>query len=173
MNRRSPLSRILALALAAVLCGAAPVALAAGDAAIAGRIASLSEGAPLVGATVHVADASTGVIRSSSPSTTEGAFEVRGLPASSYVLAVESEGGLYVVSSPVALAAGEKRSVQLAVGPKNAAETTEPEGKKKKKPIGAYWDNPLTASLIVVGAAFVVGALLSTDDDTAVSPTEE
>ncbi len=175
MKRFSFPFKAVALALAVVLCGAGQAVLAAGDAAISGRIASLDGGVPIPGATVHAADAKTGEIRSSSPSGQDGTFEVRGLPASSYVLGVESEGGLYVVSAPVALAGGQERSVQLAVGPKAAAQTTEPEKEKKKKAIGTYWDNPLTASLIIVGAAFLVGSIIETDDDEnlVVSPSEE
>jgi hypothetical protein len=88
------------------------------------------------------------------------------VPASSYVLAVEADGGLYVVEVPVTLAPGQSRSVQLSLGSKLA-----PGASKGLKT--TIVDNPLTATLVILGGATILGLVIDEidDDDEPVSPT--
>jgi hypothetical protein len=88
----------------------------------------------------------------------DGSFHVEGVPAGTVDLAVETADGLYVVATPVAIAPGATRNLQLALG---RQDTSPPPGEKKAKRAGGVWANPLYATLIVVGAAVVVGVAIS------------
>ena len=147
----------------------APASASAPAASLCGRIVSARTDAPLAGARLHVADGRSGRIVTSGITGADGSFEVAGLEPASYDLAVESRGGLYVVETPVRLAGGERRSLQLAVSPETApalapaGQKDQPAGQDptpKKKSASDVWNNPLTATLIVVGAAVVVGLLV-------------
>ncbi len=137
----------------------APACDAAPAASLGGRIVSAGTDAPLAGARLHVADGRSGRIVTSGVTGADGAFEVAGLEPASYDLAVESRGGLYVVETPVRLAGGERRSIQLAVSPQ-AAPAPAQDPAPKKKSAADVWNNPLTATLIVVGAAVVLGLVV-------------
>jgi len=111
-------------------------------------------------ARVHAGDPKTGSIYSSGPIGSEGTFRIEHLPPATYELAVESNGGLYVVEAPIELPAGSNRIVHLEVkpSPARAAAAGNPQNKEKRK-LGV-WDNPLTSTLIVVGIAVVVGLII-------------
>jgi hypothetical protein len=166
-------SRIRALVAASlaflVALPLAPACEAAPAASLGGRIVSAGTDAPLAGARLHVADGRSGRIVTSGVTGADGAFEIAGLEPATYDLAVESRGGLYVVETPVRLAGGERRSLQLAVSPQ-AVPAPAPAGQKdppaaqdptpKKKSAADVWNNPLTATLIVVGGAVVLGLVV-------------
>lgn len=92
----------------------------------------------------------------------DGSFAIAAVPAGSVSLAVETSEGLYAVPSPITIAPGATRRVQLALGGRQDTSPAQPaeEPKKKKKPAGV-WANPVYATLIVVGSALVVGLLIS------------
>jgi len=139
--------------LAAILLSRPVWALPAG--AVAGRVITAA-GQPAARA-VLVAPAGAGQpLRA--PIGDDGSFRVDGVPAGTADLAVETEGGLYVVATPVAIAPGVTRNLQLALG---RQDTSPPPGEKKAKRAGGVWANPLYATLIVVGAAVVVGVAIS------------
>ena len=160
--------KVVASLVVASLAVSVQAPLAAGNASLAGRVVSLGTGSPLAGARVHVADPTTREIRSSEATTADGSFSVRGLDPRAYSVAVESKGGLYVVSAPVVVAEGKERAVELAVESAPA-----PGPPAEAKPKLSVWENPLTATLIVVGAAIVVGAIIgsSNDSSTPASPS--
>jgi hypothetical protein len=81
------------------------------------------------------------------------------VPAGTVELAVENSEGLFTVPTPVAIAPGTTRSLQLALGGRQDSSDTLPpsEEEKKSKRKGGVWANPLYATLIVVGSAIVVG----------------
>ncbi len=146
---------------------AIPVSQAAVPASLSGTLVRSSDRTPLVGAKLHVGNPSTGRILSSAPTNPEGAFRVEGLDPATYQLAVELAGGLYVVDTPVRLAPGQAQILSVAI-----AATTQDEGgtapggtEQSTKP--SMWQNPLTAALIVLGAAIVVGYVVdqATDDN--------
>jgi len=87
----------------------------------------------------------------------DGSFEATGVPAGPSELAIETSEGLYVVATPVAIAPGITRRVQLAYGGRQDSSAPPPPKKEKKKKGGGFWANPLSATLVVVGSAIVVG----------------
>ncbi len=167
--RRFPL-RCLAVLLSAVLMLiSSPLGAAAPTAALSGRIMARS-GQTLEGTVrLHAGDAKTGAVYSSEPLGTDGTFEIRNLPASSYRLAVEADGGLYVVETPIRLDAGANRTVQLAIQAQAATATGRLNAAEKKPGAASFWENPLTATLIVIGGAILVGIIVdeATDEDNA------
>ena len=109
------------------------------------------------------------------PVASDGTFRLADLPAGPAGLAVETDGGLYVVHTPVAIAPGATRDVQLALGGRQDSSDLPPSEKEKKRRKGGIWGNPVTATLIVVGSAIVVGVLVSSlsgsDSNPPASPS--
>ena len=174
MRVRTGTDRLLALALASSLALTAPAAWALdGPAALAGVIRD-AERAPLAGARLLAAPAGETRLYRSEPAGPDGGFELGGLPAGDCALAVEVDGGLYVVEAPVVLVPGVKRAVQVSVGHaapgavSPAAEPTPDAGGSRSN----LWNNPLTAGLIVLGAAIVVGAVVKNVTDDEPNATE-
>jgi hypothetical protein len=155
-------SRVVAVALAAALGIPFFPAQASPAAALTGRVVAAGTEAPLAGARVHVGDRRTSRIVTSGMTRDDGSFEVSGLPPAAYEVAVESKGGLYLVEAPLPLRAGERRAVQLVVS-EGAPPAKEPEGEASPGTPAArmsWWNNPLTATLVVVGGAVIVGVLI-------------
>jgi hypothetical protein len=165
MTCRNTHTRICAVTLVVALHLIYLPAPTAGDeAGITGNILRAEGQSPVAGAVVHATDPVTETSFASVPTKSDGSFELNGMPASSYVLAVEVDGGLYVVEVPVKLVPGQSRSVQLAVNPNLA-----PAAGGLKTTIK---NNPLTATLIIIGGATALGLLIDEidDDDEIVSP---
>jgi hypothetical protein len=143
-----------------------PVAAAPSTASLSGSILSATGETPMGGVKVHAGDPRTGAIYSSELTAADGSYAIAELPPASYELAVESDGVLYVVTTPVQLAPGQSQSVNLAVNTDTAPSPEEAEEKKKRR-TATFWRNPFWAALIVLGGAFAVGAIISaaTDDD--------
>ena len=161
-------SRWIATAMAiAIVLAPIPAAAATAPGTLSGHIVAADSKAPLAGARLHVGDPRSNAVRSSAPTGADGRFEVAGLPAAAYEIAVESRGGLYVVDSPLRLEPGEHRTVQLAIASGQEAPTAPP-GSAPKKTAATFWNNPLTATLVVVGAAVIVGVIVeqTTSNDT-------
>ena len=167
MTQRSFSSRMIATGLILSLQVLfVPVFAGPGTATLTGSILSAGSDVPLAGAKLHAGDPKTGKIYSSEPAGADGAFTIENLPPATYEVAVESDGGLYIVQTPVKLAPGVTQNVNLAIH-RQAAPNPDPDDDDG---IG-FWDNPLTAALIVLGAALVVGfAVDSWTDDDPVSP---
>jgi len=183
MRVKSPATRILATVLLLVFPStASPLLATVETASISGTLFSVTSSTPLAGARLNLEDARGGSYVSA-PAGVDGAFDVGGLPASSYRVAVESNGALYVVNTPVKLEAGASQRVRLAVrdgggrgrGRSGRAEsgTTESGKAEENKNGTSFWSNPLTATLIVVAGAVLVGVIVdqSTSDDTPASPS--
>ena len=151
-----------------------PVIAATPGASVAGSIHRTENSAPLTGARLHLGDPRTGEIYTSGPSLQDGTFEITDVPASTYEIAVEANGGLFLVQSPLKLAPGEARTVNVAINPQMADDPATEEKKRKKKSGTGVWNNPATAALIVIGAAVVLGLLINAatddDDETPASP---
>lgn len=175
MRHRADLTRGLAATLILALpLFSVPISAGVPTASLKGRIVEAGTRAPMAGARIHAGDPKAGTLYSSHATSSDGSFSLDALPASSYELAVESEGGLFAVSAPVQLAAGQSRDVQLAVTRNQAASGAG--GATNSKGTGAklgIWNNPLTATLLVLGGAVVVGVLVDqvTDDDNNASPS--
>lgn len=135
-----------------------PQALAAGG-SLDGSIVRSADRTPMVGARLHIANPRSGEIFSSSPADPAGSFSVAEIPADRYALAVEHEGGLYVVQTPLQVSDGSKQTLNLAVTAlaDESQQTTQAEA--------SPWNNPLTATLIALGIAVALGVALDEDND--------
>ena len=158
---REALPIVLALALAAP-----PGAMAGETGVLAGSVIPGQTNAPMA-KTVWVG-------AFAAPVAADGSFEATGVPAGLSELAIETSEGLYVVATPVAIAPGATRRVQLAYGGRQDSSAPKPSGNEKKKKGGGFWANPLSATLIIVGSAIVVGFAinqLTQSDNEPVSPS--
>jgi hypothetical protein len=157
---------VLSLVLASLLV--APLGALAGETAVlTGRVLPSADGR-LVAKTLWVGAVPTAVAA-------DGSFRVEGIPGGPAELAIETSEGLYVVATPVAIAPGTTRSLHLAFGGRQDSNAPPPpEKEKKKKKPGGVWANPLSATLIIVGSAIVVGfgvEQLTKSDIAPVSPS--
>ena len=108
------------------------------------------------------------------PVAANGSFEATGVPVGQSELAIETSEGLYVVATPVAIAPGTTRRIQLAYGGRQDSSAPKPSENEKKKKGGGFWANPLSATLVIVGSAIVVGFAinqLTQSDNEPVSPS--
>jgi hypothetical protein len=171
MRERKLLDRALAGCLALAMSGAlAPLhAAAAGTATVSGTILSVSDRSPLAGARLYLGDPATGDVFPSAPADPDGKFVVAELPPATYEVAVGLDRGLYLVPERITLASGAERTLALAVDPETPPV---PPSDPPDSGLG-LWSNPLTAALLVLGSALVVGAAVesATDDEDDASPT--
>ena len=152
---------VLALAIAA-----SPVTLAGDTGNLAGRVLPAPDGR------VEAKTVWVGAIPAAVGA--DGSFQATGIPPGSSELAIETSAGLYVVATPVAIAPGTTRRVQLAFGGRQDSSAPPPPENEKKKKRGGVWANPLSATLIIVGSAIVVGFAidqLTQSDVHPVSPS--
>ena len=153
------------MVLASIL--AVPTWAVAGDTGVlTGRVLPPAEGQPAA-KTVWVGSIPA-------PVAADGSFRAAGVPAGSSELAIETSKGVYVVATPVSIAPGVTRRIQLAYGGRQDTSPPPPPEKEKKKKSGGAWNNPLTATLIVIGSAIVVGVAidqLTQSDNEPVSPS--
>ena len=172
MQQRTLSLKLTAIVAIVALQGLALPAEAAGASAsrVAGSILSAPDETPLAGARLHLGDPRSGRVFTSQPSAADGSFALAEVPPATYEVAVESDGGLYVVTTPLEVSAGDARNLQVAVTPVVPGQMAPPppDPDEKKNPGGtSVWNNPATAALIVVGSAIVIGFLIKegTDDD--------
>jgi hypothetical protein len=155
----------LALVLASLL--AVPSGALAGETGVlTGHVLPSADGR-LVAKTVWVGAVPAAVSR-------DGSFRVAGIPGGPTELAIETSEGLYVVATPVTIAPGTTRSLQLAFSGRQDSNPPPAPEKEKKKKRGGVWANPLSATLIIVGSAIVLGFAvdqLTKSDTVSVSPS--
>lgn len=169
MSRRMVTARLLAaITISALPAGWIPAFAESETSELSGVIRS-SSGTPLESARLLAAGPTRGEIHRSEPTPPSGDFKLTGLDPGTYDLAVDVEGGLYLVQEPIYLVAGVKRSVRIAVDEEQGAAPREATAAQAQPSV---WNNPLTAGAIVLGVAIVVGVLVenATGDETSVSP---
>ena len=140
---RLDLSTVLALSLAAhssVLAGETTI--------LTGRVI------PAAGSSLVAKNVWVGAVPA--PVAADGTFRAVGIPGGPTELAIETSGGLYQVATPLNIAPGATRQVQLAFGGRQDTSPPPADNAKPKKP-GSVWSKPLTATFIVVGSAIVLG----------------
>jgi hypothetical protein len=165
MNRRAPLSRVLATLLVVALPLAfVPQTSAVENASLAGAVYTAADEQPIDGAVLHAGDILSGLIYSSTQTDDDGNFVLAGLPPAAYQLAIETDEGLYMVGSSVQLDAGQQREVQLELHKKTAKDPESAQEDETKGDMG-FMNNPLFASLTVIGASILLGVLISEIDD--------
>lgn len=190
------IEQVLAITLVFALGAASmPVSAASAPAALSGRILRSATGAPLAGATVKVALRPDATLFDSARTDARGNYTLARLPSGTYDVAVEADGGLYVVGAPLALQPGESRTLGLSILPSaNAAATPDgepgkgaegdkdkPKEPEKAKPKvkgpakGGFFRTAWGGALIVVGSAAVIGAVVASSDNdkkTSASPSD-
>jgi len=155
----------LSFALASLLAGQQGAS-AVETGRLDGRVLTMS-GTEAVPTTVWVGPVPAPVSR-------DGSFRADAIPAGPAELAIETSEGLYLVGTPVAIAPGTTRHVQLAFGGRQDSSAPPATEKEKKKKRGGIWAHPATATLIVIGSAIVVGFAvdeLTNSDGHPVSPS--
>ena len=164
MRQRSLVFKLTAIVVVGALQALGlPAAADLSGARVAGSILAASTQAPLPGARLHLGDPRSGKVFSSAPADAQGGFALTDIPPATYELAVESGGGLYVVQTPLELAPGQSQNLQVAISPLAPGQMAPPpqgEEEAKKKGGASVWNNPVTAALIVVGSAIVIGFLI-------------
>ena len=176
MNRHGATQRILAICLILSLQAfLVPSFAGTATSSLTGRVVVAGAHSPIGTGKIHVGDPRTGKIATADLSR-EGTFTVSGLAAGTYEVAVETGGVMNVASNPILLGPDQNKAVQIAIDPKMAHQTgngdpmtSDPavEEKKKKQSGTSFWNNPLTATAIVVVSAVVVGLAIDglSDDD--------
>ncbi len=173
MAQRHISARWLAQAVIVSLLGPVlPAAAKPATATLSGVIRSAEDQTPLAGARILVADRENAEVTRSEWTAADGNFSIAELDPGRYDLAVEVQGGLYLIRAPIDLVPGVKRAVQIAVG------IVEPEDDKTdnentRAPLASAWDNPVAAGAIVLGLAILIGVLVknATDDEVASTAT--
>ena len=168
MAQHNVSGRLVALAVIVSLTGPGlPAGAEPAVAALSGVSRSAADQAPLAGARLLVVDRENGEATRSEWTAADGNFSIAGLDPGRYDLAVEVQGGLYLIRAPIDLVPRVKRTVQIAVG------IAELEGEESARaPLPSLRDNPVAAGVIVLGLAVVIGVLVknATDDELASSP---
>ena len=104
---------------------APPAESAAAGAALKGKVTGPDRKTPLEGARVH-AIAKDGRVVTSAPTDAKGRYQLKGVPAGTYRLAVSTGDGVYTVESEVGIASASSFTVNLATIPAEAARGTVP-----------------------------------------------
>lgn len=165
MFERGTSSKIAATATIVALLSISIPSLAQPGAVLAGTVVRADLATPVAGATVHLADERSGAFVESAPTADDGSFRLDSLPGSEYSLAVEVDGGLYVVPAPLTLNDGETRRVHLAIQPDAQPDAGSTLGASKL----SFRNNPLTATLLLLGGLIILG--LAIDELTDSDPT--
>ena len=170
MSQRPVANRLLATGLILTLQFAlVPVSAEPAPAAVNGSVLSSVSQTPLEGALVHVGNPLTGKVFTSDPVASDGSFSLQSVPAATYELAVENTGRLFVVATPLKLAPGVTQSIDVTVNEQAAPDPVTVE-ENEKKSAASFWNNPLTAALVVLGAAVVVGIAVDSATDDSDGP---
>ena len=131
-----------------------------------GVVVSAETQKPLEGVRVHLGDHAGGTLHSSKATDSKGQFRIEGLQASTFEVAIEHEGGAFLVDAPITVGETAGQPVRLVV---NTQATQAANGSTLGGRGGAF-DNPLIASLAVIGGALAVGLAidsLSDEEDDA------
>lgn len=173
MNRPAWFRGIAGL-LSVMLMGGTGVFASPAPASIQGTVTVSGGTEPIAGAIVLVGNPRDGSVVASGPADGQGRFAVANLAPATYQVAVRQGERLWVVDAPVTLAPGQARDLTVGINPQQAP-APEAAAKEADKDRMSFWNNPLTASLVVVGAAVVVGfaidAATDDDDETPASPS--
>lgn len=146
---------------------------AGAGATLKGKVTGADRKTPLAGARVH-AIGKDGRVVTSAPTDAKGRYELKGVPAGTYRLAVSTGDGVYTVESEVGIASASGFTVNLATIPAEAARGTVPgvdlsprgyaaivNGKDSKP----FWGSAKGIVLIGVTAAALALILSNADDD--------
>ena len=173
MRQRSVTARLLAAVVVAALPAPCFPSLPEPGSAELGGVIVTARQSHLAGARLLAADPAQGKVYRSEPTLPNGSFTLSGLEPGTYDLAVEVDGGLYLVKDPLYLVAGVKRTVRIAVGhePPLDGGVASP-SVAASEPVPSVWNNPVSAGAIVLGIAIVVGVLVENATEDEVTSTQ-
>lgn len=154
-TNRSTIALLSVVLIPSLLALQVPVRAAGTTSMLSGSIFRAADQSPLVGARLHAGDSKTGQLYSSTPTGEDGGFVLGDLPSATYELAVEADGGLYTVQTPIPLAPGTSRTLNLAVTPVASGAMQDDDDDDSEG--FSLFDNPLGAALAALGIATVVG----------------
>ena len=161
--RRSIASWLVAGLLSPILPAAAA---APAPATLTGTVFMGDGTKPLPGATIVVIDAA-GREAASAPTTADGAFAVKGIAPGTCTVALLASGERYAIATPVALAPGQTRGMQVALKSKG--------GKKGGTVAAPSGNGPALGAMIAVSVGFVAAGAVAVDkannDSTPASPS--
>ena len=153
-----------------------PAIAAPAPAALSGKLLRAASGTPLVGAVVKLSQRPQARIFESAKADPKGYYSLSSLPPGTYDVAVETDGGLYLVARPVSLQPAERLFLSLSIIP-NAQQTSppapdqpkpsgEPE-KEKPKPTKkkGFFHSAWGGVILVLGSAAVIGAVVNSSDN--------
>jgi hypothetical protein len=173
MRKRSVTAKLLAAVVVAALPVPCLPALPEPASAELGGVILTAKQTHLAGARLLAADPARGEVYRSEPTAPNGSFTLPGLEPGTYDLAVEVDGGLYLVEDPIYLVAGVKRTVRIAIGvePPRGGDAPSPR-EAAPEPSPSVWNNPVSAGAIVLGIAIVVGVLVANATEDEISSTQ-
>lgn len=177
MKHRNDGTRALAVAvLFSLIAFTTPWAVASeGTTALRGIVLDSTDKLPVEGVQILVGSSSNRAIAVSEPTAADGSFAVTGLQPGTYQVGVRSDHLMFVVDTPVNLTSGANRPVDLLIdgGQLSAAVDSRSElpTAKSLSGSGGVWDNPLTATLLVIGGAVVVGVIVDELDSDSKNNT--
>ncbi|HZN54229.1 MAG TPA: carboxypeptidase-like regulatory domain-containing protein [Candidatus Polarisedimenticolaceae bacterium] len=169
----SPLPRraTALLLIAGFLALASPGSVAAEATSFSGRVLGPGGADPRAGVVVTLADRASDRTYTSRPTDAKGAFTVDTAPAGRYAVLVETQEGAFLASSEVTLAPGVHRPVSLSLRPGKQgappAPTPPPTGTAPAKSGLPTWEKWVIAGGIVIGAAIVVDAVTSDNNEAS------
>jgi hypothetical protein len=167
--KRTGFIQVVATLMVVVLLSWTPSMAAPGAAAVGGTVLVGVDKQPLAGATIHLSDAMDGRLVSSMKTGSDGSFQIENVTSATYEVAVEYDGGLYLVGSPVRVQDGKPLTLNLAIEKSTAAAA--PLGRSRRG-AGGLFSSPLAASLLVAGSAITMGAVIestTTDDNDPIA----
>ena len=158
------------LLLAGFLALMSPGTLAAEGSTFSGRVLGPDGADPRTGVVVTLLDRATDRTYTSPPTDAKGAFSVSTAPAGRYSVLVEAPEGAFLASNELTLAPGVNRPVSLSLRPgKQGAPTPPPppSGTAPAKKGLPTWEKWVIAGGIVIGAAIVVDAVTSDNNEAS------
>lgn len=180
MGYARAMDKMLALMLVAAVGSVGLPAMATPSTAIlSGKVLRSAGGTPLAGAVVKASLRSDARIFESAKADAKGNYSLPSLPAGTYDVAIEADGGLYVVSGALALRPGERRAMSLSVRatadeppPATPPSEGEDKSKEKQKPKeqpkgkgGGFFHSVWGGAILILGSAAVIGAVVSSSDN--------
>jgi hypothetical protein len=167
-----PLRRATATALVfgLVALTSSGALLAGSPSTLSGRVLTQNGADPRAGVVVTLVEPATERAYRSSPTDARGAFTIDAAPAGSYALIVEAPEGAFLAASHLQLAPGVNRPVSLALKPGKQGEPpagSTPAATAPKKGSLPTWAKWVIAGGIVVGAAIVVDAVTSDNNEAS------
>ena len=163
---RTFFTKVAATALVLVLAATSAAAAIPSSGMVSGTVFVGADRSPLERATVHLSNTANDQLTSSGHTDSRGNFKFESLATATYEVAVEYDGGLYLVGSPIHVRAGQPLVLNLAV---ERSAVVPPAAPQARRGAGGLFASPLAATLMVAGTAVAIGAVI---ESTASSDTD-